>query len=103
MICIENTQQGGMFVSFGAHTKLTIIPFEEKKKTVELFLHISFDLPGPLRTASELKKLALPTANVHPDATALTEDVINWLKRTKNIKLFARTFPTFPKNQNWQF
>ena len=49
-------------------------------------LHINFGLPGSLWTAFELK-IALPTPKNQPDATALKENVINWLKLPKNIEI----------------
>ena len=70
------------------------------KFVFEIFLlHISFGLPGPLRTANELK-IALPTANNQQDATALTENAINWPKRPTNIKICFRIFPNFPQKRN---
>ena len=38
--------------------------------------------PGSLQTTFELKN-ALPTATNQPDATALTQNAINWLERSK--------------------
>ena len=52
---------------------------------LELFPDISFGLPGLLQTAFELK-IDLPIATNQPHAIALTENAINWLKRTKTSK-----------------
>ena len=51
--------------------------------------HIRVGLPGPLRTAFELKS-ALPTAKNQPDATAPTGNAINCLNLPKNINNFVR-------------
>ena len=64
----------------------------------ELFSDISFGLPGPLRTAFELK-IALPTATNQAHATALTTFFINLLQRPKTSKYL---FESFPKNQNFK-
>ena len=45
----------------------------------ELLGDISFGLRGPLRTAFDLQ-IDLKTSTNQPDATALTENAINWLK-----------------------
>jgi hypothetical protein len=64
----------------------------------DFFSDISFGLPGPLRTAFELK-IALPTAKnqVHP--TALTDNAINLQKRPKTSKYL---FEIFQKLQNFK-
>ena len=59
---------------------------------------MSFDLPGPLRTAFGLK-IALPTAN-QAHATALTAHAINWLKRPKTSKYFFELFEIFQNFKN---
>ena len=46
---------------------------------LKCFSDISFSFPGPHQTALGLKK-NLPKAKNQPDATALTENDINWLK-----------------------
>ena len=48
------------------------------------FVDIGSGLPGPLRTAFKLK-IALPKAKKQPDATALAENAINWLKHSKHV------------------
>ena len=68
-----------------------------------LTYQISFSLPGPLRTAFEQNN-ALPTTTNQPDATALTENAIKWLKLPKNIKIsFEKKSPNpkTPKLQIW--
>ena len=70
--------------AFEGRKMLANIPFQ-KHIIFELFLHISFGLPGPLRTAFELK-IALPTAKNQVHATALTDNAINLLKRPKTSK-----------------
>ena len=62
IICIENKCQGGMFASFGGHTILANIPFQETF-CFEYVLHMSFSLPGPLHTLFELK-LDLPVPRI---------------------------------------
>ena len=59
------------------------------------FLHISLvslDLYGQLLNS----KIALPTATNWPDATALTENAINWLRLPKNIKILFRNLQKLP-------
>ena len=65
----------------------------------DIFLRICFGLPRPLRTAFELQNYTAYTKN-QPDATALTENATNWLKRSKNIKITFRFFQIFKKGIN---
>ena len=65
------------------------------------FTSINLSLPGPLRTAFELKN-HLKTSKNQPDVTERTENVINCLKRSKTIKIFFNFFPKLPQNQKWQ-
>ena len=58
----------------------------------------SLDLSGHLLNL----KIDLETSTNQPDATALTDNDINWLKNLTNIKRFVRTFPIFPKVQKGQ-
>ena len=72
-----------------------------KPGLVILDFYISFGLPGPLQTALELK-IDLKTSKNQPDATALTENAINWLKLPKNIKILCRFSKISKKHQKWQ-
>ena len=84
-----------MFASFGAHTKLTNIPFEENI-IFEFVLNISFDLPGRLQTAFELK-IDLPTSKNQPDAAILVLHALNLLKRPKTSKYAFENFQKIQK------
>ena len=63
---------------------MTSIPFQ---KNINVLLHISVGLAGPLQTAFELKN-DLEKTKVQPDATALTDISINLLKIPKTRKYF---------------
>ena len=45
-------------------------------------------------------KIALPTAKKRAHATALTENVINWLKGPTISKYLFENFPNFQKFEN---
>ena len=79
---------------------LANIPFQTHI-VFEHFGDISFGLPGPLGTAFELK-ISPPTATNKLDATTLTGNGINWLKRPNNIKIFFLNFTNLTKIQKWQ-
>ena len=66
------------FASYEGHTNLANAHFWKivLHMNFEIFLRMSFGLPGPLQTALELK-IELPTVNVQPDAATLTLDALN--------------------------
>ena len=72
---------------------LANVPFQ-KHISFELWGDISFGFPGPLPTAFELTN-DLKTSKNQPDATALTEDAINWLQQQKTSKCFFAIFQIF--------
>ena len=55
----------------------------------EIFLHMSYDLPGPLRTAFVLKA-DLPASSFTPDAATLTLHVLNRLNMPKHQNTFSK-------------
>ena len=87
----------GYVCEFGGPHKVDKHTFWGKYLLQPFFLHISVGLPGPLRTAFELK-VDLPTAKNQPDATALTEKAINWLRSSKHIKNIFRYFSQVSQN-----
>ena len=85
------------FASFEGHKLLANVPFlkhiEKKKKD------ISFGFPGPLRTAFGLKNWSADSKN-QPDATALTENAIDWPNGPKISKYFFEKVEQFQKIKN---
>ena len=60
----------------------------------EIFLHMNFGLPGPLRTAFELK---LPTSIFTPDAATLTLHALKLQRKPNTSKYVFEKFPNSPK------
>ena len=79
------------FASFEGRKMLANVPFYQTCFRGCFFYTSVLASPDPLQTAFELTS-ALPTAKNQPDATALTENLINWLARPKHIKIFFEHF-----------
>ena len=81
---------------------LASVPFRKLflHMSLEIFVHTSFGLAGPLWTTFELK-IDLPPSKNEPDVATLT--LLNWLKLQKHQNVFAKAPDFFSKTGGYHF